>query len=186
MREKILEASIRLFNKKGLKFTMDDIANELSISKKTIYTVFRDKEAMLYSMVDFCFDNIAKTKKGILEDENLSTRDKIRNILVAMPDSYQDIDFSQLYNLRDKFPKIYARVEKRLEPEWEETIALLNRGMEEGVIRKVSIPILKAMLEASLERFFQRDTLVVNEISYKDALQQVLEILLWGIEEREL
>ena len=30
MKEKILEATIKVFNKKGLKFTMDDIAKELS------------------------------------------------------------------------------------------------------------------------------------------------------------
>ena len=48
---KILEATIKVFNKKGLKFTMDDIASELSMSKKTIYTVFKDKETMFYQMI---------------------------------------------------------------------------------------------------------------------------------------
>ena len=32
-KEKILEATIKVFNRKGLKFTMDDIASELSMSK---------------------------------------------------------------------------------------------------------------------------------------------------------
>ena len=50
-KEKILEATIKVFNRKGLKFTMDDIASELSMSKKTIYTVFRDKESLFYQMV---------------------------------------------------------------------------------------------------------------------------------------
>ena len=39
-RENILDATSQVFNKKGLKCTMDDIALELSMSKKTIYTVF--------------------------------------------------------------------------------------------------------------------------------------------------
>ena len=42
-KERILEATMKVFNKKGLKFTMDDIAEELSMSKKTIYTVFDNK-----------------------------------------------------------------------------------------------------------------------------------------------
>ena len=37
-KSRILEATLRVFNRKGLKFTMDDIASELSMSKKTIYT----------------------------------------------------------------------------------------------------------------------------------------------------
>ena len=46
LRETILEGTIQAFNKKGLKFTMDDIASLLGMSKKTIYTVFRDKESL--------------------------------------------------------------------------------------------------------------------------------------------
>lgn len=41
----ILEATIQAFQKKGLKFTMDDLASLLGISKKTIYTVFPDKKS---------------------------------------------------------------------------------------------------------------------------------------------
>ena len=37
IREKILIGTIQVFNKKGLKLTMDDVADELKISKKTIY-----------------------------------------------------------------------------------------------------------------------------------------------------
>ena len=48
LKEKILETTIKVFNKKGVKLTMDDIANELSMSKKTIYTVFKDKEEMCF------------------------------------------------------------------------------------------------------------------------------------------
>ena len=36
LEQKILEAAIIVFNKKGMKFTMDDLAKQLEISKKTI------------------------------------------------------------------------------------------------------------------------------------------------------
>lgn len=57
LRETILEGTIQAFNKKGLKFTMDDIAALLGISKKTIYTVFQDKNTLVSEMVDYCFDS---------------------------------------------------------------------------------------------------------------------------------
>ena len=43
-KEKILKGTIQVFNKKGLKLTMDDVADELKISKKTIYKEFASKE----------------------------------------------------------------------------------------------------------------------------------------------
>ena len=72
-------------------------------------------------------------------------------------------------------------MEKRLETGWETTIQLLEQGMAEGVVRKVSIPIVKMMLEATVEQFFQRDVLVQNGISYHEALDEVVSILIDGI-----
>lgn len=181
LREKILDATIRVFNRKGLKFTMDDVASELSMSKKTIYTVFRDKESMFLDMVDYCFDSIKESEQQVLEDESLDTVRKIRKILGVLPESYQDIDLRQLYSLKDKYPKIYEKVEGRLENGWEKTIALLEQGMAEGKIRQIQIPILKTMLEATLEQFLQRDVLLQNQIAYNDALDEVVNILVDGI-----
>ncbi len=180
-RERILEATIKVFNRKGLKFTMDDIATELGISKKTIYAVFKDKESMFFSMVDYCFDKINEHKEMTLQDESLSTVDRIRAVLAMLPDGYRNVDFGKLYVLKDKYPKIYAKVEERLESGWEGILTLINKGIEEGSIRPVNVYILKTMMEATLEQFFQRDVLVKNEISYNDALNEVVNILIDGI-----
>ena len=59
----ILEATIQAFQKKGLKFTMDDLASLLGISKKTIYTVFPDKNSLVLEMVDYCFSSKKVNKK---------------------------------------------------------------------------------------------------------------------------
>ena len=177
----ILDATIMVFNKKGLKFTMDDIAAQLEISKKTIYTIFSDKKSMFLAMVDYCFDNIKESEKIVLHDNSLSTIEKLRKLMGVLPESYRDINFSELYVLRDTYPKIYAKVEQRLESGWETTIQLIKEGMKEGVIRPVKLPIIKTMFEATLEQFFKRDILVKNEISYNDALQEVVDILIDGI-----
>lgn len=178
---KILEATIAVFNRKGLKFTMDDIAHELMMSKKTIYTVFRDKESMFYEMVDFCFDNIKGSEEEILKDPTLGTKERLKKLLGVLPEGYRDIDFRQLYLLKDKYPRIYGKVEERLENGWEKTIELIEQGIREGVFRKVKIPILKTMFEATLEQFFQRNILMDNGITYSDALDEVVNILTEGI-----
>lgn len=181
LRETILQGTIKVFNQKGLKFTMDDIASNLGISKKTIYTVFADKEALFLEMVDYLFGSIKESERQVMESTEMSTLEKIRMILGVMPEGYREIDFRQLYLLKDKYPRIYHQVELRLETGWENTIALLEQGMEEGVIRKIDIPILKMMMEAALEQFFQRDILLRCQISYTDALNEVVNILVDGI-----
>ncbi len=181
LREKILMSTMEVFNNKGLKFTMDDIAKNISISKKTIYKVFNDKEEMFLELVDYLFDGIKDAEMQVADDPSLSTLDKIRKILGVMPNSYMDIDFRQLYMLRDKYPKIYEKVEERLENGWELTISLIEQGMKEGVVRPVKIPVLKMMFEASLEQFFRRDVLISNKMTYQDGLAEVVDIIIDGI-----
>jgi len=180
-RIRILEGVIKAFNQKGLKFTMDDLASILGMSKKTIYKLYDDKEEMFLAMVDYLFDRIKESEQAILEDDSLTLEEKIRGVLGVMPEGYGDIDFKQLYMLRDKYPVIYSKVEERLETGWETTINLLEKGQKEGLIRKGSLPILKMMMESSIEQFFQRDILVKNNLSYTEALEQVVDILLRGI-----
>ena len=181
LKETILEGTLEVFRQKGIKFTMDDIAGKLNISKKTIYTVFDDKEDLFIAMVDYLFDSIKESEEQVMKDESLDTLEKIRRILGVMPESYKNIDFRQLYLLREKYPATYAKVEERLETGWESTIALLEKGMAEGVVRKISIPIVKMMLEASLEQFFRRDILIRNDIGYFAALDEVVNVIVDGI-----
>lgn len=177
----ILEATIKIFHQKGIKFTMDDLAKALGMSKKTIYTVFKDKNELFLSMVDYLFDAIKESEQQVILDNSKSTIEKIHSILCVLPEGYKDLDFAQLFILKDKYPAIYKRVEKRLESGWENTIFLLEQGKKEGVIRDVNIALVKMMLEASLEQFFQRDILKRNKIKYQDALNEVVDILMIGI-----
>ena len=181
LRKEILEGTIQVYNRKGLKFTMDDIAAWLGISKKTIYTVFETKAALFLAMVDYLFDSIKESEAAVVENPALGTLEKIKRILGVMPESYRNIDFRQLYELKGKYPVIYAKVEERLENGWETTIALLEQGMEEGVIRPVKIPLVKMMLEAAIEQFFQRDILIRQNLGYQEALEEVVGILIEGI-----
>ena len=54
MNERILEGALNVFKAKGPKFTMDDLATEMKMSKKTIYTVFRDKNELRRGCKDCC------------------------------------------------------------------------------------------------------------------------------------
>jgi len=181
LREKILDAAIDQFNQKGLKFTMDDVAGSLSISKKTLYKVFSDKEALFFEMADYCFDAIKESEQAILEDTGMDIVERIRKIIIVLPQRYKSIDFRQLYSLKEKFPLIYAKLEARLESDWEPTIMLLEQGIQEGRIKPLSISVLRAMVEGTIEHFLSRDILLKEDISYPDALEKMMDIIMNGI-----
>ena len=87
----------------------------------------------------------------------------------------------QMDLLDEKYPRVAARVREHLETGWEPTLALLEQAMGEGVIRRVSLPVLQRMISASIEDFLADRTLDAQGISYTDALDEMISILLEGL-----
>ncbi|MBR6003820.1 MAG: TetR/AcrR family transcriptional regulator [Lachnospiraceae bacterium] len=182
LRELIKKNCMEVYKEKGLKFTMDDIARRCRISKKTLYIVFKDKEALFVEMVNDMFDEVKECESEVMKDDSLKTEAKLRKLLGVLPKSYSELDFAVMYSLRDKYPSIYDALANRLETGWEPTFKLIEKGQKEGVFRKdVHVPIIKTMFEASLERFFEQDLLVKNSIEYKQALKEITDIIVDGI-----
>ncbi|MBQ1739258.1 MAG: TetR/AcrR family transcriptional regulator, partial [Clostridiales bacterium] len=114
--------------------------------------------------------------------DGYTTLEKIRLFLSAMPESYRNINFQELYSLKDKYPKVYKKLQKRLETGWEPAFKLLEQGKEEGLIREdADLKIFKIMMEASLERFFEKNVMKGSGRKYNDYLNEVVDILLNGI-----
>lgn len=181
MKQKIVEAALEVYREKGAKFTMDDLANKLGMSKKTIYTIIPDKRTLFTDMVNYTFDAIKRSEEEIMKEPDLSTVDRLRKILGVMPDQVAGLDFTQLYSMRSKYPEAYTLIADRIESGWDYTIALLNQGVEEGVFRPVNITIFQMVYESSLERFLNGSELEDNKINYMDALHHLVNLLIDGI-----
>ena len=180
-RVRVYEAVIDAFNEKGLKFTMDDVAKRLTMSKKTLYQLFEDKEKLFLETIEYGFRQVKEEERKIIENPRLDLSEKIRRVIIVLPDKYRNVDYRKLYDLREKFPRVYREVAIRIESDWEPTLALLEQGMKEGKIRKISLPVLKAMIEGSMEHFLTGETLTREKITYEKALEQMIDIIMKGI-----
>ncbi|MBR0469010.1 MAG: TetR/AcrR family transcriptional regulator [Mogibacterium sp.] len=181
LRVRILDEASRQFNKKGIKFTMDDLARSLGMSKKTIYTVFEDKRSIMTETIDRFFDDALIEEEMILNDDRLTIVEQLKAIIGNVPERYTQNDIAQLYVLKEKYPSVYRHWQRCRENYWEGVGLLVNRGIEQGEIRPVSLPILKTMFQSTIEQFFQDDVLIKNHISYRKALYEVATILVDGI-----
>lgn len=77
-KEHILELSSRVFLKFGLhKISMDELADQIGISKKTIYNYFGSKENLLENIIYSIMNNCLNRINNILGDKSKSVIDKI-------------------------------------------------------------------------------------------------------------
>lgn len=178
---KIVEGGVKLFKDHGLKFTMDELANDIKMSKKTIYVMFRDKEALLYYMVDYFFNDVQKEEEKILADDSLDTVEKFRRILGAYPDIYSSYDFTKVFRFKDKYKRVYDHVGERLENGWEITFQVLDQGIKEGVFRNINHTVFKMAYSSAIERFLTSPQLNDEKISYADALNELVDIMVFGV-----
>ena len=70
MKERIMAATMEEVNIHGLKFTMNDLAKRLKISKRSLYENFPSKQDLIDSILTILLSNLEKTRRGNLSNPN--------------------------------------------------------------------------------------------------------------------
>ena len=151
------------------------------MSKKTLYVLFADKQALLSDVVEYCFASIKAAERQVIGDSSLSTLQKIQKILGVMPENLLRMDFRNLYLARIRYPYLYEKVAVHLESDWEPTLDLIRQGQEDGTIRQFSVPVFRTILSSCIETFLTSDVLNQAGLSYAEGLEELTQIMVQGI-----
>jgi TetR/AcrR family transcriptional regulator, biofilm operon repressor len=137
MKDKIIKKATDMFLKLGFKsVTMDDIANEMGISKKTIYKYFSNKEALIEEGTEVVHQNIHTLMESVIDENHnaIAENFQLREMFKQM---FQQFDQSPAYQLKKHYPEIY---EKMMADEIEDCSRFfrlnIEKGIAEGLYRK--------------------------------------------------
>ena len=127
MREKIIYKSTELFLNLGFKsVTMDDIANELGISKKTIYVHFPNKTKLVEAVTFHLFDTICTGIDSICENAP-NPIEELYSIKMYVMKHLKNEKTSPQYQLKKYYPLIHAELKMK---QFEKTKSKSNRKNE--------------------------------------------------------
>lgn len=137
MKEKIISKASDMFLKLGFKsITMDDIAGEMCISKKTIYKYFCNKEILIEETTEA----IHKEIHEIIDDIIIKNHNAIQEnfeIRKMFKEMIKSSDNSPIYQLRKHYPEIYDKVMQREISECNSLFQQnIEKGIEQGLYRK--------------------------------------------------
>ena len=137
MKEKILHKASDMFLNLGFKsVTMDDIAAELGMSKKTIYSHFPTKLDLVKSTTFFVMDNVNNAICSIL-DEKLNPIEEVFTIKSVINNQLKNEKSSPHYQLQKYYPKIFKELKDKQFESVDQCVAEnLKRGIDEGYYRK--------------------------------------------------
>lgn len=179
--EQIFYGAMEELRDYGTKFTMDSLASRLGISKRTLYEHVPSKHAVIELVIDKTFADIKVQQKEVLEDNSLSTLDKLKRMFTIIPHFSENIDYRRVTELKRGYIDLYHKIEVELESDWEPALALLQKGMEEGVIKPKNISLLRILLTDIFEKLIDGHMLIKNGITYEMAMNELIAIIFEGI-----
>lgn len=171
MREKIINKSQELFLNFGFKsVTMDDLASEMGISKKTIYVHFPNKTKLVEATTLHMFETISCGIECISKLEK-NPIEEIFDIKQFVMEHLKNEKSSPQYQLQKYYPKIFASLKvKQFDVMQGCVTENLNRGIELGLYREninvdfISRLYFNGMVALKDQELFPLKTFSINNL----------------------
>tara|TARA_R110002049_G_scaffold109580_1_gene258455 strand:+ start:3924 stop:4529 length:606 start_codon:yes stop_codon:yes gene_type:complete len=183
MKEKILEKATNLFLNLGFKsITMDDLAQELGISKKTIYTHFENKTKLVEDCTLFLFKSISSGIDTIRESQK-NPIEELYEIKKFVMIHLKDEKSSPQYQLQKYYPKIFKSIrQKQFEVMQSCVIDNLERGLKLEIYRKnINIDFVSRIYFSGMTTIKDDDLFPLDKFPRSILMDEYLEYHLRGI-----
>ena len=137
MKEDIVKRALNDFMQYGFKtFTMDDLANKMGMSKKTLYEHFPSKQDLVDACLDYALEMSCTNVTTFVQGEGSVIENVYRN-QKKVQEVFNINSDRPIWELQKYYPKTY----ERMEGEFAKTDALfidklLEKGWQEGLFRK--------------------------------------------------
>lgn len=113
VRERIIAAAHNhLFSYGYSALTMDDLARELGVSKKTLYVHFRSKDEIVESILDAFAADVRAMADGLFADNDQPFAKKFRQLGEAMMKRFSKLTPHMLRDLQRFAPKLYVKIDE--------------------------------------------------------------------------
>lgn len=177
-------AAIEEMRERGIKFTMNDLARRLGVSKRCLYEHFESKEVLISCIVDSSLADIVEQRRKILSDESLSFKEKLKGILSVRTTVFSPLEGRIAEEIKRCMPQEWMRIDQFMSEDWKFIEQFLKSGVESGELRSVHLPIVQKMVRGSINELIDYRFLDENRISLNQAKMYMFDVLLYGMVSR--
>ena len=182
LQARIIKQATRMFMCNGIKsITMDMIASQLGISKRTLYENFKDKDELVLA----CLDKDEQERKARF-NTYFDNRKNIIDLLLNIHEDFlrfaKDVSPMFFVDLERYCSKVNDKYEDEKERHRRETVDLLKIGVGEGVIRDdINIDIVATLLTAQFELLKKSDQVFGSEYTFTEIFETIFKNFIRGI-----
>jgi len=176
VRDRILVEAGLLFGKYGIRsMTMDSLAEELGISKRTIYERFKDKDTLLIEVIKYYKLQTEKETHRLIDQSDNVIEALFRIIKMTIAQMMQ-MNPAFFHDFKKYHPKVFREI---AQPgsirDFSITGKLLETGIRQEVFREdINLGIVNRALHSLFDLFNQESNLVEAGYDRKEIFDQVL------------
>ncbi|MFT3783767.1 MAG: TetR/AcrR family transcriptional regulator [Nibricoccus sp.] len=184
LQERIIEsARVRIFRLGFRAFTMDDLARDLGMSKKTLYVHFASKEALVGEIVDFIGRTTRAGFDAIFENKTLTFSERMCAITDLIGNTLAKINPAMLRDFQREAPELFRKIDELRQKNVPYVFGrLLKDGQASGLVRpEIDIPFTTEFWLQAVRGLMHPDTLDRTQLSPRDTLQKAIGVFFGGV-----
>lgn len=163
--------------------TMDDLARDLGMSKKTLYRHFSSKHEILETLLTSKMADAEADLTSVVTDKNLDFPERLRRMLECVRRHTSELSPTFLRDMGRDMPGLFAIVKERrshiIRKHWG---ALMEEGMRKGLVRRdLPLEMLLGMLIGAADAVVNPIRLSEMGLTVQEAYGMIVRTFLAGI-----
>lgn len=184
IKQRIVLKADEMFRQYGFsKVTMEGIASDLAISKKTLYKHFSNKDHILKELVYANKCEVENFIENLMAQKTMPFIEKLKTFMNFIAKQAAKLDGPMVHDLMKCNPEVWKDIEEfRTKKAYKHLSQLFEEGAESGIFRKdVNNSVIVLAYVASIHSLINPEVLSKLPISADQAFRDILKILFEGI-----
>jgi len=181
-KNKLVELTEEKFFRDGFyKTTMDEIASELKMSKKTIYKFFPSKEDLITAIAKHFMEGVkSKVLPALNSDKNAI--EKLAELNTILAKISQKVSSKRMDEIKNHFPSLWSEIDSfRTKMMFGNITKVIDQGKAEGLFIDYPTPIIMNTLVSSIRAIVNPEFILNNNFSISEAALFVFKVVIGGI-----
>jgi AcrR family transcriptional regulator len=177
IRERILNKAREMFTQFGYsRVTMDEVAAELGMSKKTLYKFFPGKEHLIRSIIMEVKCHVSEYCDALIQNKDVDFVDKLKQLMNFFTQQAEKFRGPLLHDLQKAVPECWAELnELRIKHSYQKFNELLAEGKKAGAFREdIDQQLILLIFMNAMQALLNPD--VLSEVPYSG--NQIFEALI--------
>jgi len=183
-RRRIVAEARRQFLAHGFRgVTMDDLADQLGMSKKTLYALFANKAALLEAVVLDKFSAVEADLESIMAKSSSDVLDALAQLLACLQRHMEEIQPSFLRDLERLTPETFEIVKRRRAELLQRYFGkLLERGRKTRVIRSdLPVALVMEILLGAVQAVMTPPKIAELGLTPKAGISAIITVVFEGV-----